>query len=31
MELDRVLPLLKEAADALSKITKDDLTLLRSY
>lgn len=25
MELDRVLPLLKEAADALSKVTKDDL------
>lgn len=31
MELDRVLPLLKEAADALSRVTKDDLTLLRSY
>ncbi|KRX01956.1 hypothetical protein PPERSA_07601 [Pseudocohnilembus persalinus] len=30
-ELDRVLPLLSEAQDALSKVTKDDLTLLRSY
>lgn len=30
-ELNRVIPLLKEAADALSKITKDDFTQLRSY
>lgn len=31
VELSRVLPLLKQAVEALQKVTKEDLTLLRSY
>lgn len=30
-DLDRVLPLLDEAAAALDKITQDDMTQLKSY
>jgi dynein heavy chain len=30
-ELDKVLPLLAAAADALEKITRDDINLLKSF